>query len=115
MGAWLYVLKCADTSYYTGTTRAELEKRIAEHQARTFGGYTATRLPVRLIYSQYFEQITDAIAAERQIKRWSRRKKEALIAGDFENLRVYAKRQTAFGPRPSRGGFAAAPQEDDRE
>jgi len=41
MGAWLYILHCADGSFYTGTTRADLEKRIAEHQAGAFDGYTA--------------------------------------------------------------------------
>jgi len=93
MGAWLYLLKCNDGSYYTGTTRAELEKRVAEHQAGTFEGYTSTRRPVVLVYSEFFERITDAIAAERQIKGWSRAKKEALIAGDFDRLKRLAKRR----------------------
>ena len=68
MGAWLYILKCADGSYYTGTTRTDLEIRIAQHQSGHFGGYTATRRPVVLVYSEYFDRIVDAIAAERQIK-----------------------------------------------
>jgi putative endonuclease len=55
-------------------------------------GYTATRRPVRLVFSQWFERITDAIAAERQIKGWSRAKKEAVIRGDFEALPALAKR-----------------------
>ena len=100
MGAWLYILKCADGSYYTGTTRADLEKRIGEHQAGTYDGYTAERRPVVLVYSQFFDRITDAIAAERQVKGWSRAKKEALIAGDFKRLRAAAQRRQQFKSRP---------------
>jgi putative endonuclease len=95
-GAWLYILRCADGSYYIGTTRTTLEQRIAEHNSGHFAGYTATRRPVTLVYSEWFDQITDAIAAERQIKGWSRAKKEALIRGDFEGLRRLAKRK----PKP---------------
>ena len=93
-GAWLYIVKCADGSYYTGTTRTTLELRLAEHDSGHFDGYTATRRPVTLAYSQWFEQITDAIAAERQVKGWSRAKKEALIRGDFEGLRLLSRRRT---------------------
>ena len=94
MGAWLYILRCADGSYYTGTTRAELEKRIAEHQAGYFDGYTSTRRPVTLVYSEYFDRIVDAIAAERNVKGWSRAKKEALIANDFDRLQKLSQRRT---------------------
>jgi putative endonuclease len=93
-GAWLYILRCADGSYYTGTTRATLELRLAEHNSGHHDGYTAKRLPVTLVYSQWFDRITDAIAAERQVKGWSRVKKEALIRGDFEELKVLAKRKS---------------------
>ena len=91
-GAYVYILRCADGSYYTGSTRQGLEQRVAEHNAGHYGGYTATRRPVELVFSQWFERITDAIAAERQIKGWSRAKKEALIRGDFEALKMLAKR-----------------------
>jgi putative endonuclease len=102
MGAWLYILKCSDGSFYTGTTRASLEQRIAQHQTGAFDGYTSTRRPVTLVFSESFERITDAIAAERQIKGWSRAKKEALMAGDFSGIRTAARRRLAFGPHPSR-------------
>jgi putative endonuclease len=69
-----------------------LEQRVAEHNAGHYGGYTGTRRPVRLVFSQWFERITDAIAAERQIKGWSRAKKEALIKGNFDALSALAKR-----------------------
>jgi putative endonuclease len=91
-GAHLYILRCADGSYYCGTARQGLELRVAQHNAGSFGGYTATRRPVTLVYSQSFERITDAIAGERQVKGWSRAKKEALIRGDFERLRTLSKR-----------------------
>lgn len=93
-GAWLYILLCADGSYYTGTTRATLELRLAEHNSGRYDGYTSKRLPVTLVYSQWFERITDVIAAERQVKGWSRAKKEALIRGDFEALKMLAKRKS---------------------
>ncbi len=92
-GAWLYILRCTDGSYYIGTTRATLELRVAEHNSGHFDGYTATRRPVTLVYSEWFDRITDAIAAERQIKGWSRAKKEALMRGDFEALKVLARRR----------------------
>ena len=98
-GAFIYILKCADGSYYTGTTRTTLDHRIAEHNGGQFDGYTATRLPVTLAYSEWFDRITDAIAAERQVKGWSRAKKEALMRGDFERLKTLAKRT----PRPEPG------------
>ncbi len=96
MDAWLYILRCADGSYYTGTTRASLEARMAQHNGGHFGGYTSKRLPVALAFSQPFDRITDAIAAERQVKGWTRAKKEALIAGNLELLPELARRKTGF-------------------
>jgi len=98
-GADLYILRCADGHYYVGTARNGLERRVAEHNSGTFGGYTSKRLPVRLVFSQHFGSIADAVAAERQVKGWSRAKKEALIAGDWNALRASAGRR---GPHPSR-------------
>ncbi len=91
MSAWIYILSCRDGSYYVGLTHELLELRVAQHNAGTFGGYTMKRRPVALAFSQHFEHVTDAIAAERQIKGWSRAKKEALISGDFERLRALAR------------------------
>jgi putative endonuclease len=75
-------LRCADGSYYVGTTRKSPEERLGEHNAGLHSGYTATRRPVTLVFIQHFETITDAIAAERQVKGWSRAKKEAVIKGN---------------------------------
>ncbi len=90
-GAWLYILRCKDGSYYVGTTRGALETRLAEHNDGRFQGYTSIRRPVELVFSQHFSQITDAIAAERQVKGWRRDKKEALIAGKLDHLPSLAR------------------------
>jgi putative endonuclease len=91
-GAYTYMLRCADGSYYVGSARLGLERRVGEHNAGTYGGYTSTRRPVTLVWADHFQFITDAIAAERQIKGWSRAKKEALIRGDYEAIKVLSKR-----------------------
>jgi putative endonuclease len=92
-GAFLYVLLCADGKYYVGTTRKSLEERVVEHNAGLHGGFTAARRPVTLVFAQYFERITDAIAAERQVKGWSRAKKEAMTRGEWNRLPELARRR----------------------
>ena len=118
-GCWLYILRCADGSYYVGTSRAEdLDTRVSQHQQGTFGGYTAKRRPVVLVYSSHFERIDEAIASERQIKGWARAKKEALIRGDFEALPGLSRRgaKQAYGasalsrPGPETTDDTEAPQ-----
>jgi putative endonuclease len=94
-GAFLYILRCADGSFYIGITRTALELRVAQHDAGALGGYTATRRPVTLVYSQWFERITDAIENERKLKKWTRAKKEAFIRGDFAALRQLAARRSS--------------------
>jgi predicted GIY-YIG superfamily endonuclease len=86
MNAFVYILRCRDGRYYVGTTRSSLEQRVAEHNAGTFGGFTKSRRPVELVYSESFDRIMDAIASEWRLKGWSRAKKEALITGDYEKL-----------------------------
>ncbi len=93
MSAFLYILLCADGSYYVGTSRGDLEKRMAEHSTGHFGGYTAKRLPVELVFHQHFDRIADAVAAERQVKGWRREKEEALIRGDMAALPALSKRK----------------------
>ena len=111
--AYVYMLKCSDSSFYVGSTRTTLEMRLAEHEAGTHDGYTAFRRPLALAWSQEFEIITDAIAVERQIKGWSRAKKEALIAGDFFRVSQLAKRRSK---RSSSFATAATrpPQDEER-
>lgn len=85
MAFWVYLLRCADGSYYTGHTD-RLEERIAEHQAGAFPGYTSSRLPVEVVYVHTFPTREEALAAEQQIKGWSRKKKEAMIRGDWKEV-----------------------------
>src|SRR5215213_10660685 len=93
MGAFVYILQCADGGYYVGSARGDdLDKRFYEHQTGALGGYTSTRRPVRLVFHEHFDRITDAISAERRIKGWSRAKKEALIRGEWDRLPWLAKR-----------------------
>jgi putative endonuclease len=96
-GAYLYILSCADGSYYVGTTVSGLDRRIAEHQAGTFGGHTSSRRPVKLVYHQHFGRLEDASFAERQVKGWRREKKDALIRGDFALLPILSKRGVKAG------------------
>jgi putative endonuclease len=85
MSAFVYMLRCADGSYYVGSATGEdLTKRIAEHQAGAHPGYTWSRRPVVLVWSEHFARITDAIAAERKIKGWSRAKKGGVNQGRLE-------------------------------
>ena len=94
MGAFVYILRCADASYYVGSaTGDDLGKRVSEHQAGARPGYTFHRRPIELVWSDHFDRITDAIAVERQIKGWSRAKKEALICGDWSALSRLAQRR----------------------
>ena len=79
---FVYILECSDGSYYVGSTD-NLEIRLAKHNSGHYGGYTSTRLPVKLVFSQQFEREFEALTAERQIKGWRRAKKKALIDGDF--------------------------------
>lgn len=89
MSFWVYILRCADGSYYTGHTD-NLEKRVAEHQSGTIASYTATRRPVELVYYQTFPSREEALAAEMRVKGWSRKKKEAMIRGDWKEVQRLA-------------------------
>lgn len=88
----VYMLRCADRTYYVGSTKQSVEGRVWEHNNLPVDGYTAKRRPVVLVFTETYERITDAIARERQIKGWSRRKKEALIALDYEALPDLSRR-----------------------
>jgi putative endonuclease len=85
-----YILKCADGTYYVGHTD-DMEKRAAQHQSGAFTGYTYRRRPVELIWNDASQTRDDAKAAEKQIKGWSRAKKEALIRGDWDRVSELAK------------------------
>ena len=85
MKFYVYILECSDGSYYTGHTD-NLDKRLNEHRSGMCNGYTATRLPVDLVFSEDFSTRIAALSAERKIKTWSRRKKIALILGGWQGI-----------------------------
>ena len=92
--AFVYMLLCADGSYYVGSATGEdLSQRVMAHQTGARPGYTFSRRPVKLVWSEHFDRITDAITAERQLKGWSRAKKEALRKGDWDLIRRLARRR----------------------
>ena len=98
---WVYILHCADGSYYTGHTD-DLERRMAQYQAGECSGYTASRLPVKCLWSQETVTREEALAAERQIKGWSRKKKEAMMCGDWAEVSRLAQSKSTH-PSTSSG------------
>ena len=114
-GASVYILCCADGSLYVGVTRRSVDERVSEHEAGLTIGYTTSRRPVELLYSEHHERIDEAVAAERRIKGWSRAKKVAYMAGEFEALRAFS---VSRGTVLRRGGAsfdtgAARPAQDE--
>lgn len=83
---YVYILKCHNGAYYTGHTD-NLDRRLSEHRQGLIDGYTAINLPIELVYHDIFESRDEAFNAERQIKGWSRKKKEALINKDWDLLK----------------------------
>ena len=94
---FVYILKCCDDSYYKGITN-NLERRILEHKTGlNIECYTFKRRPIELMWFEIFNDVSNAIATEKQIKGWSRRKKEALILQDWDKLVLYSKNYFQFG------------------
>ena len=89
----VYILRCADESLYVGYS-ACVEVRVKAHNAGEAARFTRRRRPVKLVYREPHASRLEAIRRERQIKRWSRAKKEALICGDLELLRALSKRRS---------------------
>lgn len=97
---YVYLLRCADSSYYCGQTDS-IEARMQQHFSGEIG-YTATRKPVELLWQGEFETRAGAIAFEQQVKGWSRAKKEALMAGDWNRIQALAKsKKSPACPEPS--------------
>ena len=90
MKGWMYILECADGSYYTGSIN-NLERRLAQHMAGEGANHTKKRLPVKLVYMEEFGRIDHAFYREKQVQGWTRKKKEALIAHLPEKLHDLAK------------------------
>ena len=100
MKGWMYILKCVDDSYYVGSTK-NLEMRFAQHQSGVGANHTAKRLPVQLVYAEEYERIDLAFAREKQVQKWRRAKKEALICGEYEKLPELAKAYTGLASSTS--------------
>ncbi len=98
---FVYILLCNDNSYYTGVTN-DLERRFAEHQQGiNKKSYTHSRRPVKLIFVKEFPDPNQAIAFEKQVKGWSRAKKEALMTADWNELKRLSKNYTEYGSSSS--------------
>ncbi len=94
---YVYILKCNDKSYYTGITN-NLEERIQQHQSGYVKTcYTFRRRPLELVYSIQMQDINQAIALEKQIKGWTRKKKEAFINEEWNKLKLLSKNYKQFG------------------
>ena len=89
---WVYILRCVDDSLYVGHSDDVFARERTHNEGRG-GRYTAARRPVRVVYSEQHDSTEDAIARERQLKRWTNGKKEALVAGNREALKHLAKRR----------------------
>jgi putative endonuclease len=97
MQAYVYILECVDGSFYTGSTK-NIEQRLYQHQTGMGANHTKKHLPVKLVFVEEFSRIDEAFAREKQIQGWSRKKKQALIDGDWERLKQFAacQNETAF-------------------
>jgi len=90
---FVYILKCSDNSYYTGITN-NIERRFSEHQnSINPESYTSSRLPVQLVFVQKFIYVDKAIAFEKQLKGWTRKKKEAIIETNWSQLKSLSKKK----------------------
>ncbi len=93
MTAYTYILKCSDGSYYTGSTK-NIEQRLDQHQTGKGSKYTSIRLPVELVCLEEYERIDEAYAREKQVQGWNRKKKEALMKGEYDKLPELARNYT---------------------
>ena len=94
-GAWVCIVECRDGSFYTGLTKQDdPEARVWEHNNRVFpDSYTSSRLPVKLVYAEHFELVSDAIVVERRTKGWSRAKKVAMMSADWRQVQFLSRRR----------------------
>jgi putative endonuclease len=96
---YVYILKCSDSSYYTGITN-DLERRMDEHQVGFYKtAYTYNRRPVELVFYEEFDNPISAIEFEKQVKGWSRKKKEALIEQNWDKLKELSECKNATSHR----------------
>jgi putative endonuclease len=115
MKGWMYILECNDGSYYTGSTN-DLKRRLVQHENGEGANHTKKRLPVKLVYYEEFSRIDKAFYREKQVQGWTRKKKEALINQNKNELHFLAecKNETHFKFKVKDGfGFAQPPLEEE--
>ena len=93
MGHYVYILRCVDGTLYVGSAR-DLDERLKAHNDGRGAAYTFQRRPVRLVYSEALDSHDTALARERQLKRWSHGKKQALVEGNLEPLKRLGRRRS---------------------
>jgi len=108
MKGYVYILKCRDGSYYTGSTK-DVELRLQQHQNGEGSNYTKKRLPVKLVYYEEFDGAEQAFYKEKQIQGWSRAKKEALMKRDFDRLIPLSKNYSQYNNNVPSTGSGTAP------
>jgi putative endonuclease len=102
----MYILKCADGSFYTGSTLS-LDKRLLEHENGMGSNHTSKRLPVELVYCEEYDSVEDAFYREKQVQGWSRVKKMALIKENYKKLPELSRNYTQFGSLASTSSATA--------
>jgi putative endonuclease len=95
MKGYIYILKCANGEYYTGSTN-DLDRRMEQHRIGEGANFTRKHWPCQLVYCEEYHRVQDAFYREKQIQKWSRKKKEALINGDFNRLIELSKNYTQY-------------------
>lgn len=93
---YMYILKCSNGKYYIGSTK-DLELRIAQHQNGEGSNFTKKHLPLKLVYYEEYQRIDEAFYREKQVQGWSKKKKEALINGEFEKLPELSRNYKEYG------------------
>ena len=96
MKGYMYILKCSNGAYYTGSTH-DLDLRLHQHKRGEGANFTQKHLPVELVYYEVFDRIDDAFYREKQVQGWRRAKKEALINGQYDKLRELSRSYSSLG------------------
>jgi predicted GIY-YIG superfamily endonuclease len=102
--AWVYILRCADGSYYVGST-LDMERRLWQHNEGIGAAYTKWRRPVTVAWAAEYHNVAEAYALEKKIQNWSRAKREALIEGRFDDLPLLSRGRTGWMKRGEGGGL----------
>jgi putative endonuclease len=95
MKGYMYILECGNGTYYTGSTN-DLDRRLAQHQNGEGTNFTKKHLPIKLVYFEEYQRIDEAFYREKQVQGWSKKKKEALINGQFDKLTDLSRNYTQY-------------------